>query len=398
MESYKGRSRPAPKPMSPAARWVREWVPQDVVATGGRCYLLKWVTEDKLHAIREKYKEVEQAEQKSEPTTEMLFLCTYDRCGKTFAEVGALRKHTHIHGERQYVCPVEGCGKKFLDSSKLKRHNLIHTGEKNHCCPYEGCGKAFSLDFNLRAHVKIHSGENYHLCPYPDCGKKYTNESKLKSHIKTHHEKNATANKRPSSEKLPVVAKNKEMLAVSGKVPEKHHIARKVPEKLRSTGKVPEKPGIVGKVREELPVAAKATAVCSQSSDRPFGCPFPDCGKTYLHVYKLNLHLKTQHPTHNPEKSEKLDGSGDARIVKSSASMSNSKRGRTDPARKILPAKVAKRRGSNHAAVASNDARKHRPGDELDTDSEETEGEVDENGWRYLYTSRDDEDIEEDEY
>lgn len=333
--------------MCSGARWVREWVPQDVVATGGRCYLLKWVTEDKLRARREKYKEVELTEQNPEPTTEMLFLCTYDQCGKTFAEAGALRKHTHIHGERQYVCPVEGCGKKFLDSSKLKRHNLIHTGEKSHCCPYEGCGKAFSLDFNLRAHMKTHSAENYHVCPYPECGKKYTHECKLKTHIKTHHEKDATVNTRPQPEKL--------------------HVAAKLP------------------------------VVNSAPPDRPYCCPFVGCDKAYLHEYKLNLHLRKEHPGHNLQESQKLDDVKDG--VKSSISKC-SKRGTTDLSRKLPPAKVAKQRNSSPTLIVSNDHWKQRPSKELDEDSEETEEEEeeeDENGWRYLDATRDDDETEEED-
>ncbi|PKA56842.1 putative zinc finger protein [Apostasia shenzhenica] len=102
-------------------------------------------SEDMLNTIREKSREVELEEKRSEPATEMLFLCTYEGCGKTFDQAAALKKHTHVHGERQYVCPIEGCGKKFLDSSKLKRHNLIHTGEKNYKCPYEGCGLLIGL-------------------------------------------------------------------------------------------------------------------------------------------------------------------------------------------------------------------------------------------------------------
>ncbi|KAJ6427714.1 hypothetical protein OIU84_023168 [Salix udensis] len=114
---------------------------------------------------------------------------SFEGCGKTFIDAGALRKHSHIHGERQYVCHYEGCGKKFLDSSKLKRHFLIHTGERDFVCPHEGCGKAFSLDFNLRSHMKAHSQENYHICPHPECGKRYAHEYKLKNHIASHHEK-----------------------------------------------------------------------------------------------------------------------------------------------------------------------------------------------------------------
>ncbi|KAH9685313.1 zinc finger transcription factor YY1 [Citrus sinensis] len=118
-------------------------------------------SEKTLKALKEKAKEPEAPEPEPEPTTEVLFLCSYEGCGKTFIDAASLRKHAHIHGERQYQCH------------------------------YEGCGKAFSLDFNLRSHMKTHSQENYHICPYPDCGKRYAHEYKLKNHIASHHEKNA---------------------------------------------------------------------------------------------------------------------------------------------------------------------------------------------------------------
>lgn len=67
-----------------------------------------------MKAIKEKSKETEEEEQKPEPATEVLFLCSYEGCGKTFIDVGALKKHAHIHGEKQHVCQYEGCGKVFF--------------------------------------------------------------------------------------------------------------------------------------------------------------------------------------------------------------------------------------------------------------------------------------------
>lgn len=69
--------------------------------------------EDAMKALKEKAREPEAPEPEPEPTTEVLFLCSYEGCGKTFIDAGALRKHSHIHGERQYVCHYEGCGKVF---------------------------------------------------------------------------------------------------------------------------------------------------------------------------------------------------------------------------------------------------------------------------------------------
>ncbi|XP_008807673.2 zinc finger transcription factor YY1-like isoform X1 [Phoenix dactylifera] len=358
--------RPPAKDRAPAVRWFKEWVPQEVVATGGKCSLLKWVTEDMLKTLREKSKEPQAEEPKTEPTTEVLFLCSYEGCGKTFVDVGVLRKHAHIHGERQYVCHYEGCGKKFLDSSKLKRHFLTHTGERDFICPYEGCGKAFSLDFNLRAHMRTHSLENYHICPYPECGKKYTHECKLRSHIKAHHEKNSV---------------------IDGM---KHAPAA---EKLHSTPKTP------------------AAAYGSASSERPYACPYEGCGKAYIHEYKLNLHLRREHPGHNSEENGKpapaadhaMDEASDqdAYIVKGGVGKNNKRSSKANQEQKMPPAKMQNRKGSNSASINVSTVKKQWPRKEVyEEDSEETEEDrdnVEEDGWTYQGTNGDDEETEDED-
>ncbi|KAK9167663.1 hypothetical protein Scep_002854 [Stephania cephalantha] len=321
--------RPIVRSKAPAVKWFKEWIPQDVAATGGKCFLLKWVTEDMLKAIRDKSKEPEPAEPEPEPTTEILFLCSYEGCGKTFIDAGALRKHSHIHGERQYVCH------------------------------YEGCGKAFSLDFNLRAHMRTHSLENYHICPYPDCGKRYAHEYKLKTHIKAHHEKH------------------------SGQEPVKHTpISEKPP---------PSNP------------KPSATAVYgSASSDRPYACPYEGCGKAYIHEYKLNLHLRREHPGHNAEENGKHaaeidndmdEGSDqDAHGTKGSGGR-NPKRLKTQP--------VLKTKGCSPPPPTNlNLIKPHWPSKEDDEeDSEETEEDREdvEDRWRYTNNTDDDDEETEDE-
>nr|CAD1824613.1 unnamed protein product [Ananas comosus var. bracteatus] len=364
---YPFERRPAIRDRTPAVRWCKEWIPQELVATGGKCSLLKWVREDKLKALEEKAEEPKVEEPKPEPTTEVLFLCSYEGCGKTFIDVGALRKHAHIHGEKQHVCHFEGCGKKFLDSSKLKRHFLIHTGERDFVCPHEGCGKAFSLDFNLRAHMKTHSLENYHVCPYPECGKRYTNECKLRTHIKTQHEKN-TAIDAP-----------------------KHTPPA---EKVHTTPKTP------------------APNYASATSDRPYACPYDGCGKAYIHEYKLNLHLRREHPNHNSDENIGKNTPHTTDEAESGAAKTpNPKRKHNPVLQKAPPAKIVRKTPNlvppTAAAAATNssigNAKKQWASKEVyeeeEEDSEETEEDRDniEEGWRNREANGDDEETEDED-
>ncbi|WOL02343.1 hypothetical protein Cni_G11062 [Canna indica] len=346
-----------------AVRWVKEWVPQDLAATGGKCFLLKWVTEDMAKALKEKSMEAEAEELKPEPTTEVLFLCSYEGCGKTFVDAGALKKHAHIHGEKQHVCQYEGCGKKFLDSSKLKRHYLIHTGERDFICPHEGCGKAFSLDFNLRAHMRTHSQENYHVCPYPECGKRYINESKLRTHLKTHYDMNT------------VIDMVKHITTV-----EKPHTTPKT-----------------------------TAAACSASAERPYACPYEGCEKAYIHEYKLNLHFRREHPGHNSEENGKLapavehateEGSDQEVYAAKGGVGRNPKRSKASLTSQMPPAKI-NWKGSSLTPKTLPVVKKQWPIREMfEEDSEETEEDhnnAEEDGWRFQEANGDDEETEDEE-
>ncbi|XP_050210980.1 zinc finger transcription factor YY1-like [Mercurialis annua] len=363
--------RPIVKSKTPAVKWFKEWVPQDVVATGGKCFLFKWVTESQLKASKETAKEslAPDPDPEPEPTTEVLFLCSFDGCGKTFIDAGALRKHSHIHGEKQYICHYEGCHKKFLDSSKLKRHFLIHTGARDFVCPHEGCGKAFSLDFNLRSHMKTHSQENYHICPYPECGKRYAHEYKLKNHVLAHHDKQSAV----------------ETVTYATPTPEK-------------TPKVP-KPS--------------AGVYATPTPDRPYACPFEGCLKSYIHEYKLKLHLRKEHPGRtSDENAENASPNGgnemdegsdqDAYGEKKRVNGKIRKPSRPKPNLKTPPAKLTKLKGSSPARANMNVMKKPWPVKEEmyeEEDSEETEEEDLDNaddGWRY--GENNDDDDEETEY
>ncbi|KAL2513727.1 putative zinc finger protein [Forsythia ovata] len=357
--------RPISKSRTPPVKWFKEWVPQDVVATGGKCFLLKWVNEATQKAMKEKSKEPEVVEPEPEPTTEVLFLCSYDGCGKTFIDAGSLRKHSHIHGEKSYVCHYDNCGKKFLDSSKLKRHFLIHTGERDFVCPHDGCGKAFSLDFNLRSHMKTHSQENYHRCPYPECGKRFAHEYKLKKHIASQHEKNGADE-------------------------------AKYVQPAEKTVKNPK---------------SSAGASGASSADRPYTCPYEGCEKAYIHEYKLNLHLRREHPGHFPDENAKntranteneMDEASDQDVYGGKRGNGKiQKKSRPKPNMKMPPSKVS--RGKSSRASPANLNVVKRPWlvkEELydEEDSEETEEELENVGEGSRYRENNVDDNEETEY
>ncbi|GFQ01621.1 uncharacterized zinc finger protein at4g06634 [Phtheirospermum japonicum] len=353
--------RPIIKSRAPAVKWSKQWVPQDVIATGGKCLVLKWVNEATLKTMKEKPNEAPVVEPEPEPTTEVLFLCSYEGCGKTFIDAGALKKHSHIHGERQYVCHYENCGKKFLDSSKLKRHFLIHTGERHFVCPHEGCGKAFSLDFNLRSHMKTHSQENYHICPYPECGKRYAHEYKLRNHIASHHEKNVI-----------------------------------------DTPKYTPPP--------EKPTRALKSSTGPASSERPYACPYEGCEKAYIHEYKLNLHLRREHPGHFPDENAKKtepnndmdEGSDlDAYASGKRSNGKSQKQNKRKPNLKMPPSKVIQRKSGNVSVGNLNVAKKPWPTKEEvyedDEDSEETEEERENMGEGWMYGENNNNNINDDD-
>lgn len=163
----------------------------------------------------------------------------------------------------------------------------------------------------------------------------------------------------------------------------------------------------------KLPKAAAASTAtyATATSDRPYACPYEVCDKAYIHEYKLNLHLRREHPGHLPEENPKnpprnknndaeMDAGSDhdGYVIKRGNTKSQ-KPNRPKPTIKLPPAKIVKRK-----QPPANVAKKQpwppvvKPVHE-EEDSEETEEDRDnaEDGWRYGSHDNDDDD-EETEY
>ncbi|AQK71644.1 WREBP-2 protein [Zea mays] len=207
--------------------------------------------------------------------------------------------------------------------------------------------------------MKTHSADNYHVCQYPECGRRFTQESKLRAHIRAQHEKNPGAS-----------AMNHSAIGEQHQPPK--------PAKVSATPPAP-------------------------SAERPYVCPYDGCDKAYIHEYKLNLHLKKEHPNHYQD-----GGPQGAAPSKRSISKS-SHRSRPDITARMPPAKVSKRKGGYAApSPAVNLPEEHLPEEQqwprkvmYEDDSEETEEEEGGNNvedrWNYNRVASSDDEETEDE-
>lgn len=141
----------------------------------------------------------------------------------------------------------------------------------------------------------------------------------------------------------------------------------------------------------------------SFSSERPYVCPYEGCGKAYIHGYKLNLHLKTQHPDHNQENNGRSATPAAGYNYADGGDIApNPKRSKTNQGHRAPPSNAYNVKVSSRMAVDTSGAKNQWPGKGMyDDDSEETEedpgGNNVEDGWRYGNQNADDEETEEDE-
>ncbi|XP_068574996.1 uncharacterized protein [Cebidichthys violaceus] len=106
-------------------------------------------------------------------------------CKRQFPHRYKLKSHTclsRVSSQRIVSKSCQLCGKTFANLSALRIHSVVHTGEKPHRCSL--CGKRFTQKGNLKCHLRIHTGEKPFRCV--KCGKTFTQKVNLNHHLMGH--------------------------------------------------------------------------------------------------------------------------------------------------------------------------------------------------------------------
>lgn len=119
-------------------------------------------------------------------------------------------------------------------------------------------------------------------------------------------------------------------------------------------------------------------------SDRPYVCPYDGCTKAYIHEYKLNIHLRREHPGHFPDETKitqpNTENEGSDRDAYAGKRVNGNKIHKWElpkPELKLPPSKTPKRKSSAAAdliVVKKDCAYKEERYDEEDSEETEEEG------------------------
>ncbi|XP_049843935.1 zinc finger protein 708-like isoform X4 [Schistocerca gregaria] len=228
-------------------------------------------------------------------------------CGKSFILPSHLKRHSLIHiGGRPYSCEV--CGKSFTECGSLKKHMLIHTGDRPHKCNI--CGKSYTVSDTLKRHVLIHTGEKPHKCDV--CGKSFTRSSSLKAHFIKHT--GEASNKCNVCGKLFTNSWNLKIHALIHNGERRHkcdicgksftHCGTLKAHKLIHTGEKPHVCNVCGKSFTESGSLRKHVLI--HTGERPHKCVV--CGKSFTEAGSLKKHYLI----HTGERPYKCDICGKA--------------------------------------------------------------------------------------
>lgn len=116
--------------------------------------------------------------------------CTYESCSKIFNRPARLQSHLRSHtNERPFICSYDRCDKSYMQEKHLIQHiKGSHTHERSYGCDWEGCSKSFLTATRLRRHQAAHEGHDRFRCTaYPPCNQTFRKHQTLQRHIRADH-------------------------------------------------------------------------------------------------------------------------------------------------------------------------------------------------------------------
>ncbi|XP_021959296.1 zinc finger protein 62 [Folsomia candida] len=127
------------------------------------------------------------AQRKDEGGNKRKFRCEYPSCGKLFKRKNHLQVHSMTHSSLR-PCPCPICPKKFKYKTALQTHIKTHNEERPHICGFPNCGKSFRELGGLRRHEKHHGDSDARkVFQCPSCPKRFGRRDHLKTHEEAVH-------------------------------------------------------------------------------------------------------------------------------------------------------------------------------------------------------------------
>uniref|UniRef100_A0A1A9WWQ6 C2H2-type domain-containing protein n=1 Tax=Glossina brevipalpis TaxID=37001 RepID=A0A1A9WWQ6_9MUSC len=214
------------------------------------------------------------------------------KCNRQFDTLASYEMHTQMHAENsagrktfskdsqatkqietgRTKFPCQYCGREFPRPYEKVKHERIHTGEKPYGC--EVCGKTFRVSYSLTLHLRTHTDIRPYVCTV--CNKRFKSQSVYVHHLNTHE------TERPyKCDMCPKAFRTSVQLCG-------HKNSHRKPFTCTECNRPF---ATLYAVKVHMKTHSNGSEILNKGSKNQCNI----CGATYVRVFALRCHLKTQH-------------------------------------------------------------------------------------------------------